>query len=455
MRSFDVVVIGAGPAGEVAAGRVAGGGLDVAIVEKHLVGGECSFYACMPSKALLRPAETLAETRRIPGAAEAADGELDVPAALKRRDEVIHDLDDASQLPWLKDHGIELLRGRGELTGERRLRVGDEEIEARKAVILASGSSATLPPIDGLADARPWTNREVTTAKEAPGRLVIVGGGVVGVEMAQAWASLGSQVGLIEGMSRLLPREEVFACEQVTAALEELGVDILCGGRATAVERRDGRVHVTCEGGATAEGDEVLVAAGRTPNVGELGLNALFIDADAPLETDRHLRVAGHPWLYAIGDVNGRALFTHMGKYQARIASDHILGRDSTHDHGADGKRSPRVIFTDPQVAAVGHTLASAQEAGIDARAIDVPTSGNAGGSFYGRGAAGTARVVVDEHRGTIVGATFTGAEIADFIHAATIAIVGEVPMERLRHAVPSFPTRSELWLNLLEAYGL
>ena len=454
MRSFDVVVIGAGPGGEVAAGRLADAGLEVAIVEDRKVGGECSFWACMPSKALLRPAEALAESRRIPGAAEAIDGELDAGAVLARRDEVIHDLDDSSQLPWLEERGITLYRGWGRLDGEKRVVVGDETLAVRRAVVLAGGTTPTMPPIDGLADARPWTNREATTAKTIPGRLIVMGGGVVGVEMSQAYSSLGSEVTLIEGGRRLLPREEEFACEQVTEALEEQGVDIRTGQTATAVRREDGAVSVTLADGSVVTGDELLVAVGRSPQVAGLGLESIGLEPDGYVEVDEHARVAGHDWLYVIGDLNGRAPFTHMAKYQAGIAADHVLGSASAAEHGADGPLSPRVIFTDPQVAAVGHTTRTAQEAGLSPRVIDIPTSGNAGGSFYGRGARGTSRFLVDERRGVLIGATITGSEVADFVHAATIAIVGEVPVARLRHAVPSFPTRSEIWLKLVEELG-
>ena len=449
MRSFDVIVLGAGPAGEVAAGQLGQEGLSVALVEPHLVGGECSYYACMPSKGLLRPQEALNEARHIPGAAEAASGEIDVQAVLDRRDEIIHDLDDDAQLEWLDERGVELIRGAGALTGERTVRVGDEELEARRAVILATGTTAALPDIPGLREADPWTNREATTAKEVPESLVVLGGGVVGTELAQAWRTLGSEVVLIEGERRLLPREEEFACAQVTEALEELGVDIRTGRKATAVHADGGRMRVEMDDGSTAEGGQLLVALGRTPNTDGLGLETVGIEADGHLEVDAHCRVDGHDWLYVVGDLNGRALLTHMGKYQARIASDHICGRDSAARHGADGPLSPRVIFTDPQVAAVGHTEATAREAGLDIEVVDVGTSANAGGSFYGRGADGTARLIVAD--GRIVGATITGPEVADFLQAATIAIVGEVPVERLRHAVPVFPTRSEIWLYLLQ----
>lgn len=424
--------------------------MKVVLVEQHLVGGECSFYACMPSKALLRPQELVREAGRIPGVTATGP---DPDAVLARRDEVVHDLDDSSQLPWLEDRGIDLVRGRGRLTGERRVEVEGRTLEAKRAVVLAAGSLANIPQIEGLDDVEVWTNRMGTTSKTVPDSLVVLGGGVAGVELAQAWQSLGSDVVMLEAGDCVLSREEPFAGHLVAAALVDAGVDLRIEAKAERVARENGRVVVSLSGGDTAEGDELLVVVGRKPPTEDLGLDTVGLAPGKYVDTDDTLQVPEHPWLYAIGDVNGRAPLTHMGKYQARLTADNIAGGDERIE--IDGVRSPRVVFTDPNVAAVGHTLASAEQAGLNVRHVDIPTGGSAGGSFYGRNADGTTRFIVDEDRHVLAGATFVGPEVADFVQAATIAVVGEVPLAKLAHAVPPFPARSELWLNFLEEYGL
>ncbi len=372
---------------------------------------------------------------------------------LARRDEIIKRLDDANQLPWPQSRGIELVRGEGRLDGARRVRVAERLLRARDAVVLATGSDALWPPIPGPTSSGAWSSREATTAGEVPPRLLVLGGGVVGVEMAQAWSSLGSRVTVIEALPRLLAREEPFAGEEVRRALEERGARVLTGRRAERVQRSGEQHTVWLEDGTQLSGEALLVAIGRVPRTEGLGLETVGLAAGGFVEVDEHLRVQGVEGLYAIGDVNGRSLLTHSGKYQARIAADHILGRPAR--AWADVRGAPRVVFCDPQLAAVGATLESATSDGIDAVAIDLPTAGTAGASFHGRGAPGRSRFVVDAAREVLIGATFVGADVADMLQAATIAIVGEVPLARLAHAIAPFPTRSELWLKFIEAYEL
>jgi dihydrolipoamide dehydrogenase len=460
-NEYDVIVVGAGPAGETVAGRVADGGLRTAIVEKELVGGECSYWGCIPSKTLIRPGDVIAAARRVPGAAQAVNGSIDVAAAFGQRDYMVSSYSDEGQLPWLKEHGIAFYRGRARLSGERAVTVttdtGDVRLTATRAVVLATGTSPLIPPVPGLREAMPWDNRGATGAKEVPPRLLVLGGGAIGAEMAQAFSRLGSTVTVIEGSSRLLAREEPFAGEQVAAAFAAEGISVITGAALAAVERAapDAPIAATLADGRRLEADQILVAVGRRPNTTEIGLETIGLQPGKPVAVDTWLRAEGvnGGWLYAVGDVNGLAPLTHMGKYQARIAADVIL-RIPQRDR-ASRSCIPRVTFTDPQVAAVGLTESQARQIFGAIRVVRYATGAVAGAYVLGDGIDGTSQLVIDEQRRVIVGATFTGPDVQELLHSATIAIVGEVALDDLWHAVPSFPTVSEVWLRLLEEYGL
>jgi pyruvate/2-oxoglutarate dehydrogenase complex dihydrolipoamide dehydrogenase (E3) component len=457
--TYDVIVVGGGPVGENAAWYARDNGLTVALVERELVGGECSYWACMPSKALLRPGEALAAARRVPGAEPAVTGEIDVEAALRSRDAFASNWDDKYQVQWLDSVDVELVRGAGRLSGEREVTVetadGERTLRAERAVILATGTAAAVPPVEGLADIGFWDSRDATTAKAIPERLLVLGGGVVGAEMAQAFRRLGArEVTVVEMLDRLLANEEPVAGELLRAAFEADGITVLTGTKTVRVARdgADGPVTLVLEDGRELEADELLVATGRRPNTDDLGLDTVGLDGGGYVEVDDRLRAkgVGGDWLYAVGDVNGRALLTHQGKYQARVAADVIGGKDI--EAWADHHAVSRVAFTDPHVAAVGLTEAQAREAGVAVKVLSVPLGSIAATALLGRDIDGVAQLVVDEPRRTIVGATFVGPMAGALLHAATIAIVSKVTLEELWHAVPAFPTLNEVWLRLLEA---
>ncbi|MCF4136029.1 NAD(P)/FAD-dependent oxidoreductase [Streptomyces sp. Tue 6430] len=462
--AYDVVVLGAGPVGENVADRTRAAGLTTAVVESELVGGECSYWACMPSKALLRPVIAQADARRLPGLRQAVQGPLDAAAVLAHRDYYTSDWKDDGQVGWLDGIGADLHRGHGRLTGPRTVAVGDKILTARHAVAVCTGTRAVLPDLPGLAEVGPWTSREATSARSVPGRLVVVGGGVVATEMATAWQALGSRVTLLVRGKGLLNRMEPFAGELVAEALTAAGVDVRTGTSVESVTRDDGTVVVVTDAGDRIEADEILFATGRAPRTDDIGLDTVGLEPGSWLPVDDSLRVTGHDWLYAVGDVNHRALLTHQGKYQARIAGAAIAARASgetdldsgpwgAHAATADHAAVPQVVFTDPEAAAVGLSLAEAEQAGHRVRAVDVDLSSVAGAGLYGEGYQGRARMVVDLENETLLGVTFVGPGVGELIHSATVAVVGRVPVARLWHAVPSYPTISEVWLRLLEAF--
>ncbi|MQY20648.1 dihydrolipoyl dehydrogenase family protein [Nocardia macrotermitis] len=472
-NTYDVIVLGAGPVGENVADRTVAAGLSTVIVESELVGGECSYWACEPSKALLRPVLLYGEASRFPGVGAAVTGPIDTAAVLRHRDYMVSDWDDKGQVDWVASAGITLVRGHGRLAGPRRVTVatpegGTVELTARHAVAVCTGTSASLPPLPGLDELRYWTSREATSAEQVPGRLVILGAGVVAVEMATAWQALGTRVTLVARGSGLLGRVESFASEMVADRLRSAGVDLRFESGIAAAERPDGpdgEVHVTLADGSLIVADELLFATGRSPRTEDIGLDTIGLKPGTWISTDDTFTATDvdGDWLYAVGDVNHRALLTHQGKYQARIVGGVIADRAAgialdTETWGrsvgtADQLAVPQVVFTDPEVAAVGLGTEDAARAGRTVDVVDYEIGHVAGAIQHDPKYVGRARILIDPERRTIVGATFAGGGVAELLHSATIAITGEVTIDRLWHAVPSFPTISEIWLRLLETY--
>jgi dihydrolipoamide dehydrogenase len=464
MTDFDLIVIGAGAVGENVADYAHKRGISVALVESELVGGECSYWACMPSKALLRSGHALRAARRLGGAREAVTGELDPSAVFARRNSFTSDWKDDGQVAWVDSAGITLLRGHARITGVKTIEIDGEAHTARAAVAVVTGSVPILPDVPGLADASPWGTRKATSAQHVPESLLVVGGGVAGSELATAYASFGTKVTLV-ARGGLLGNQEPFAGELVADAMRELGVDLRLGVSPTRVDRDEhGLVTTTLDDGSTVITSEILVATGRSARTNDLGVETVGLEPGAWLDVDDTMLVSGTDWLYGVGDVNHRALLTHQGKYQARAAGEAIAARFlgtpldtapwGAHVATADHAAVPQVTFTDPEVASVGLTEDAARKQGLNVRAVEYELGSVAGASLQADGYTGRAKMVVDEDRHVLVGVTFVGQDVAEMLQAATIAVVGEVPIDRLWHAVPAYPTMNEIWLRLLETYG-
>jgi pyruvate/2-oxoglutarate dehydrogenase complex dihydrolipoamide dehydrogenase (E3) component len=438
---YDAIVIGAGVAGEVCAEDLVAGGMKVACCERELVAGECGYWACIPSKTLLRPGEVLSEARQAPGAREAISGPINVREALAWRNFQVSDWDDSHQAGNLTGSGVELRRGEALINGPHEVEIDGKLLETERLVI-ATGSDPVIPPVDGLDELDgAWTNREATSLTEIPRRLIVLGGGPVGVELGQALSRMGASVAIAEGEERLLPNEAPALGEALEEALSEEGIELRLGLKASSADRRGGGYSLTFEDGSELRGDELLIATGRKPRVEGFGLDAAGIDPDAAakgIEVDERMRAADGVW--AVGDVTGLWPFTHVGKYQGRVAAADILGRDVA----ADYRAVPRVIFTDPQVAAVGEQ--------------DGPASGTAQLASISR--TSTYSREYDKHPGfltvisdgeKLIGAHAVGPEAGEWLQQATLAIKAEVPVETLRQTIQPYPTFSEAFFYALK----
>jgi dihydrolipoamide dehydrogenase len=442
MQRFEVVVIGAGPGGEVVAERTAAAGLETALVERELIGGECAYWACIPSKTLLRPGEVRQEAEKAAGVSSSRPSFDEVAAY---RDYMIRELDDAAQVKGYEDEGVTVFKGVAALGGPHEVEVGGERLQSER-IVIATGTEPLIPPIEGLEQAGYWTNREATTLKEVPASVTVLGGGPVGVELAQMLRSFGAEVHLLEADERLLSREDPRVSELLQEALEADGIEVHLRAKADAVSAEDGR-RVVHFGEQRVDADELIVAIGRKPRLDELALDRAGIEPGKKgIEVDERCRAAEGIW--AVGDVTGVMPFTHVAKYQGRVVCADILGKSARADYDA----VPRVVFSYPEVAAVGMTEAQAREAGIETASAHVRLPETIARPWtYETDPRGELSVLSDRQRGVLVGAWAVGPLAGEWIHYAALAIKTATPVAVLNDTVAQFPTYTEGYLKAIE----
>ncbi|MBR8743242.1 NAD(P)/FAD-dependent oxidoreductase [Nocardiopsis sp. MG754419] len=452
MEHLDAIVIGMGPGGEVVADRLLTEGWRPAVVERELIGGECSYWACIPTKVLLRPTEA---RREATDAAGVTRPDMDWPALRDYRDQMIRHLDDTKQVETYRERGARVLRGTARVVGRDpwRVAVGDTEVTADH-VIVATGSAPVRPPVEGLDTLDPelvWTNREATSLTEIPPRALVIGGSAVGIELGGFLAGMGTRVTIVQRGSRLLDREDPRLCEIITSRFEANGVDVRAGTEVRSVRRDGDGVTATLSDGAEVHTDVVVLASGRRPRGDELGLAELGVELDrGAVPVDEYGRVA--PGLWAVGDVTARSMFTHVAKYQARVVADGLLGSPRVADYTA----VPRVVFADPEIAAVGLTEEQAREAGIDVTTSEIDlTEALARPWTYATDPVGHLGLVADRAHGVLVGAWGYGPMAAEWIHTAALAVRMGLPVQALRDSIPQFPTFNEGYLMALDALDL
>jgi pyruvate/2-oxoglutarate dehydrogenase complex dihydrolipoamide dehydrogenase (E3) component len=435
-HEVDVVVVGLGPGGESVAATLAQGGLDVVGVDRRLVGGECPYYGCVPSKMMIRAAGALAEAGRVPDLSGAGSVQADwAPVARRIRDEATADWDDAAAVERLEDAGARFVRGHARLVGTRTVETGGARYVARRGVVLNTGTEPAVPPIDGLADTPYWTNRDAVRAETLPASVVVIGGGAIGAELAQVYARFGVGVTVVENAPQILAVEEPEAGNRVAEAFGRDGIQVLAGAETQRVGYAEGTFTVDLPE-QQLRADKVLVTTGRRTNLSDIGLDTVGLDPDArTIQTDQRMRAADGLW--AIGDITGKGMFTHVSMYQAAVAAADILGDDGPY---ADYRAVPRVTFTDPEVGAVGLTEKQARDAGLDVR-VGVSADLGARGWIHSTGGEGLVKLVEDAGRGVLVGATAVGPTGGEVLSMLATAVHAEVPVARLRTMIYAYPT--------------